>query len=168
MLHSATQQIILRNVVLLEYSLSKAIGICMWMWWPKNKLIKHSNIWKSSCHLREGNPAARTAVVITTVQSAQLKSDGYSLGNMECITKYSIDGNKTADFKFEGMVRRDSTLSSFTKQRDGLFGHIIYVCELPLKPKQQTCSMFSFYSNHITELVLLQHACMLSHYSLET
>lgn len=138
------------------------------MWWSKNKRIKHSNIWKSSCHLQEGNPAARAAVVITTVWSTQLRSDGYSLGNMECITKYSIDGNKIADFKFEVMVRRDSTLSSYTKQQwDGLFGHI-YVCELLLKPKHQTCSMFSFYSNQITELVLLQHACMLLHYSLET
>lgn len=55
---------------------------------------------------------------------------------MERVTKYSIAGNKIADFKFEGMVRRDSTLSSYTKQQwDGLFGHIIYVCELALKPK---------------------------------
>lgn len=102
----------------------------------KNKWIKHSSIWKSSCHLWEGNPAARAAVVITTVWSAQLRSDGYNLGNMERVTKYSIAGNKIADFKFEGMVRRDSTLSSYTKQQwDGLFGHIIYVCELALKPK---------------------------------
>lgn len=84
----------------------------MWMWRPKTDGIR-----KSSCHLQEGNPAARAAVVITTAQSAQLKSDGYNLRNMECISKYSIAGNKIADLKFEGMVRRDSTLSSYIKQQ---------------------------------------------------